>query len=299
MGLDINIFLNPQVINSLPNLKCKICQKVVEDPYETACGHVFCKNCLLIYLKSQANCLVCNTPIDTNNIRPSNVVQNLLNPLKIKCLNCNWQGTIANRAFHVCQNQNNNNQQKISSINIFQNNNVQGRHSTKQQSNNLIDFNQQKPIKLRNSTNTQNYNSNNDLFKNDQNNSSNNNNNYNRNSNVDLNNPFDSSNSNNLRNSTSSINSRSSPILHHGTHDGIEYILEDDNDDYKNSQIKNYSTPNFSNDPNKIELFKPAPGRWTTNANTSRKQCRNCGGITSKSTEINDNGLCTYCTKWG
>ncbi|XP_042311091.1 E3 ubiquitin-protein ligase PDZRN3 isoform X2 [Sceloporus undulatus] len=39
-----------------PDLKCGLCQKVLEDPLSTPCGHVFCAGCLLPWVVQRGSC---------------------------------------------------------------------------------------------------------------------------------------------------------------------------------------------------------------------------------------------------
>lgn len=67
-------------------LKCPICEKVLEAPVQGDCDHLFCLDCIQLWLK---NSLVC--PLDRRQLLPSQlqpaprIILKLLNNLKIRC----------------------------------------------------------------------------------------------------------------------------------------------------------------------------------------------------------------------
>ncbi|KAI5966129.1 hypothetical protein CANMA_003375 [Candida margitis] len=95
------------------HLNCPICQQPFITPLTTICGHTFCKECILEFVKSLRNgsnndtttttghCPLDRTPIDAANINdlfPTPlIVTNLVDDLKVYCLNsergCDWSGS--------------------------------------------------------------------------------------------------------------------------------------------------------------------------------------------------------------
>lgn len=43
-------------------LKCPVCQDLLEDACETACGHAFCERCINEWLQTQTHCPLCRSP---------------------------------------------------------------------------------------------------------------------------------------------------------------------------------------------------------------------------------------------
>ncbi|XP_042606094.1 E3 ubiquitin-protein ligase PDZRN3-B-like isoform X1 [Cyprinus carpio] len=80
MGFDLDRFEGPVD----PDLICKLCGKVLEDPLSTPCGHVFCAACALQWLSKVSSCPVqCQkiTSKELNHVLPLNIILKL----DIKC----------------------------------------------------------------------------------------------------------------------------------------------------------------------------------------------------------------------
>ncbi|XP_074503362.1 E3 ubiquitin-protein ligase PDZRN3-B isoform X2 [Sebastes fasciatus] len=71
-----------------PDFKCNLCNKVLEDPLTTPCGHVFCSGCVLPWVVQQSSCPVqcqrISTTKELNHVLP---LKNLILKLDIKCDN--------------------------------------------------------------------------------------------------------------------------------------------------------------------------------------------------------------------
>lgn len=50
-------------------LECAICLGEETDPYQTTCGHVFCKDCLLMWLQRNEVCPLCRAPVHVGNLK--------------------------------------------------------------------------------------------------------------------------------------------------------------------------------------------------------------------------------------
>lgn len=102
------------------HLNCPICQQPFITPLTTICGHTFCKECILEFVKSLKNgsnssrgghCPLDRTPIDPANINdlfPTPlIVTNLVDDLKVYCLNsergCDWSGSRWEVDHHVTE----------------------------------------------------------------------------------------------------------------------------------------------------------------------------------------------------
>ena len=92
-------------IDPLPEyLKCPVCLCCLSNPYQTPCGHRFCKECILPIVHSRsAVCPVDRTTLSTSNTFPDNAVKLQINSLKIRCLHegCDWTGELSDRATHL------------------------------------------------------------------------------------------------------------------------------------------------------------------------------------------------------
>lgn len=136
---DIPDLRSLKYITSTDHLNCPICQQPFIDPLTTICGHTFCRDCILEYLKSLSNargsisgnntstssgnngnntgitstgyCPLDRTPIDAANINdlfPTPlIVTNLIDDLKVLCFNsergCEWRGSRWEVEHHVME----------------------------------------------------------------------------------------------------------------------------------------------------------------------------------------------------
>ncbi len=70
-----------------PDFKCNLCNKVLEDPLTTPCGHVFCAACVLPWVVQQSSCPVKCQRISTKELNHVLPLKNLILKLDIKCDN--------------------------------------------------------------------------------------------------------------------------------------------------------------------------------------------------------------------
>ncbi|XP_031136328.1 E3 ubiquitin-protein ligase PDZRN3-B isoform X1 [Sander lucioperca] len=70
-----------------PDFKCNLCNKVLEDPLTTPCGHVFCSGCVLPWVVQQSSCPVNCQRISTKELNHVLPLKNLILKLEIKCDN--------------------------------------------------------------------------------------------------------------------------------------------------------------------------------------------------------------------
>lgn len=93
--------------DDLPDyLKCPICLCCLKAPYQTPCGHRFCKECITPVLNTRNNvCPKDRTVIDVTNTFPDNAVRLQINSLKIKCpkhaSGCMWVGELSDKPAHT------------------------------------------------------------------------------------------------------------------------------------------------------------------------------------------------------
>ncbi|KAJ6668244.1 hypothetical protein lerEdw1_015621, partial [Lerista edwardsae] len=83
MGFELDRF-NGEVD---PDFKCNLCNKVLEDPLTTPCGHVFCAGCVLPWVVQQGSCPVKCQRISTKELNHVLPLKSLILKLDIKCAN--------------------------------------------------------------------------------------------------------------------------------------------------------------------------------------------------------------------
>uniref|UniRef100_A0A8C2FDE3 PDZ domain containing RING finger 3a n=1 Tax=Cyprinus carpio TaxID=7962 RepID=A0A8C2FDE3_CYPCA len=81
MGFDLDRFEGPVD----PDLICKLCGKVLEDPLSTPCGHVFCAACALQWLSKVSSCPVQCQKITSKELNHVLPLKNIILKLDIKC----------------------------------------------------------------------------------------------------------------------------------------------------------------------------------------------------------------------
>lgn len=70
-----------------PDFKCNLCNKVLEEPLTTPCGHVFCARCVLPWVVQQSSCPVKCQRISAKELNHVLPLKNLILKLDIKCDN--------------------------------------------------------------------------------------------------------------------------------------------------------------------------------------------------------------------
>ncbi|KAM8917732.1 E3 ubiquitin-protein ligase PDZRN3-B isoform 2-T2 [Spinachia spinachia] len=70
-----------------PDFKCNLCNKVLEDPLTTPCGHVFCSGCVLPWVVQQSSCPVKCQRVSAKELNHVLPLKNLILKLEIKCDN--------------------------------------------------------------------------------------------------------------------------------------------------------------------------------------------------------------------
>ncbi|KAL4646396.1 E3 ubiquitin-protein ligase PDZRN3-like [Arapaima gigas] len=70
-----------------PDFKCNLCNKVLEEPLTTPCGHVFCARCLLPWVVQRSACPVRCRRVSARELNHVLPLKNLILKLEIKCDN--------------------------------------------------------------------------------------------------------------------------------------------------------------------------------------------------------------------
>uniref|UniRef100_A0A674IWR0 RING-type domain-containing protein n=1 Tax=Terrapene triunguis TaxID=2587831 RepID=A0A674IWR0_9SAUR len=81
MGFDLDRFAEPVE----PDLKCKLCSKVLEEPLSTPCGPVFCAGCLLPWAVQRRLCPLQGQPISAKELPQVLPLRSLIQKLELKC----------------------------------------------------------------------------------------------------------------------------------------------------------------------------------------------------------------------
>ncbi|XP_024126536.1 E3 ubiquitin-protein ligase PDZRN3-B isoform X1 [Oryzias melastigma] len=68
-----------------PDFKCNLCNKVLEEPLTTPCGHVFCSGCVLPWVVQQSSCPVKCQRVSARELNHVLPLKNLILKLEIKC----------------------------------------------------------------------------------------------------------------------------------------------------------------------------------------------------------------------
>uniref|UniRef100_A0A8C9WCD0 RING finger protein 151-like n=1 Tax=Scleropages formosus TaxID=113540 RepID=A0A8C9WCD0_SCLFO len=69
------------------DLICTICQGVLRCPVRVACHHIFCKKCILQWLRRQETCPCCRKPVNPSLIFVMYKMSKSIGRLRIKCKN--------------------------------------------------------------------------------------------------------------------------------------------------------------------------------------------------------------------
>ena len=89
----------------LKQLICPIDSKVIKTPIIDSCGHTYGENCFKIWYKNNLTCFSTKLIPKDGNYEQNILVSNLMNDLRIKCLNfdrnCNWQGILIDLELHL------------------------------------------------------------------------------------------------------------------------------------------------------------------------------------------------------
>lgn len=84
MGFDTERFIDAKLAEEF---KCGIWLEVFEEPVMiSACDHIYCRECITEWLKTDTICPVDRTPIeDSDLVQPTRLIRNLHGKLEIKC----------------------------------------------------------------------------------------------------------------------------------------------------------------------------------------------------------------------
>ncbi|KAM9305948.1 RING finger protein 151 [Gastrophryne carolinensis] len=82
-GYDLEIFAE----SPDDDLLCSICHGVLRCPVMVACSHIFCRKCILQWLKRQQTCPCCRTEVRGKTFVQMHKLKRKINRLQVKCPN--------------------------------------------------------------------------------------------------------------------------------------------------------------------------------------------------------------------
>uniref|UniRef100_UPI003AAC1286 RING finger protein 151 n=1 Tax=Centroberyx gerrardi TaxID=166262 RepID=UPI003AAC1286 len=88
-GYDVDLFVERPDGDVL----CTICRSVLRCPVRATCSHVFCKSCILEWIKRQETCPCCRRPISTSLLVVMCKLNKAISRLKVKCQNAGCSAT--------------------------------------------------------------------------------------------------------------------------------------------------------------------------------------------------------------
>lgn len=91
MGYDLKRFIG----KIEEDFHCTICRMVLENPVQTTCNHIFCDNCIQLWLAINSTCPVDRRPLSVTGLKPIDAsFRNLWNKLEV---NCTFRRSITNQ----------------------------------------------------------------------------------------------------------------------------------------------------------------------------------------------------------
>ncbi|OMJ80336.1 hypothetical protein SteCoe_19434 [Stentor coeruleus] len=77
-------FLTPSKIPKY--LFCSICAEVFKEPFCINCGHTFCKECIIRWLKDKVTCPTCKKPFTKKTMGIDMIASQVVDDLEVICL---------------------------------------------------------------------------------------------------------------------------------------------------------------------------------------------------------------------
>lgn len=93
-------FTKPSLISK--HLYCIICNYPFQDPQRLHCGHTFCLDCILTWLKSNKTCPQCRARFNRKQVSRDLIAYNLINEFEVRCnfKGCAWTGPLESLESH-------------------------------------------------------------------------------------------------------------------------------------------------------------------------------------------------------
>uniref|UniRef100_A0A8C5MKH0 V(D)J recombination-activating protein 1 n=1 Tax=Leptobrachium leishanense TaxID=445787 RepID=A0A8C5MKH0_9ANUR len=103
--LDTNLLVVDYPSGFIKSISCQLCEHILSDPVQTACKHLFCRMCILKYMKLMGcYCPSCRyTCFPTDLITPVKSYLNIVNSLVVKCIvtGCDEEIELGKYAHHI------------------------------------------------------------------------------------------------------------------------------------------------------------------------------------------------------
>ncbi|KAM5138749.1 V(D)J recombination activating protein 1 [Mantella aurantiaca] len=103
--LDANLLVVDYPSDFVKSVTCQVCEHILSDPIQTACKHLFCRNCILKYIKIMGcYCPACRyTCFPTDLTSPVKSYLNILNSLVLKCTvaGCDEEVSLGKYSHHI------------------------------------------------------------------------------------------------------------------------------------------------------------------------------------------------------
>lgn len=69
------------------HLFCTICQEVFDDAKRINCGHTFCNNCIIEWIKKNSRCPICRQQCTNIDLSKDLIASNIIGDLEVTCIN--------------------------------------------------------------------------------------------------------------------------------------------------------------------------------------------------------------------
>ncbi|XP_019643484.1 PREDICTED: E3 ubiquitin-protein ligase LNX-like [Branchiostoma belcheri] len=89
-------FLNPESVSE--HLYCSICQDVFKEPQRAPCGHSYCKQCIMAWLRTSKTCPEDRRPVREKDLHYDFILANIIGDHMVACpfrkLGCEFVGKL-------------------------------------------------------------------------------------------------------------------------------------------------------------------------------------------------------------
>jgi hypothetical protein len=103
-SLDLDDFVSESRI-IIQDYKCPLCEGIYSNPVVDACGHVYCKVCIMQYMETTTLCPISGNQLDEKSFTMLVIVNNILEKQIVQCKNrnfyCEWVGKLCELAGHL------------------------------------------------------------------------------------------------------------------------------------------------------------------------------------------------------
>ncbi|XP_038049523.1 uncharacterized protein LOC119723080 isoform X2 [Patiria miniata] len=94
-------------LSNTADVKCRLCNQLLDNAVETPCMHLFCCECLIVHFKDAGQsipCPTCQAPVHYRNVTsPREYFASLYSSLAMQCTVCNILVTLGDVKLHICR----------------------------------------------------------------------------------------------------------------------------------------------------------------------------------------------------